>query len=72
MGRNQIINYLKRHPKVLSFFWNASGVVLKCMSPLFPVSKTIVFSSFGGRKFDDSPRALYEAICSDPFFQIGH
>lgn len=68
MGRNQIINYLKRHPKVLSFFWNASGVILKCMSPLFPVSKTIVFSSFGGRKFDDSPRALYEAICSDPFF----
>ena len=69
MNRNQIISYLKRHPKVLSLFWNVSSVILKCASPIIPVRKSIVFSSFGGRKYDDSPRALYEAICADPFFQ---
>ena len=30
---------------------------------------TILFVSFGGRKFDDSPRAIYEAMINDPAFK---
>ncbi|MGM9554467.1 MAG: CDP-glycerol glycerophosphotransferase family protein [Faecousia sp.] len=32
---------------------------------LFPIrKKTMLFSSFGGRNFDDSPRAIYDEICN--------
>ena len=31
--------------------------------------KTIVFSSFGGRKYDDSPRCIYEAMMNDKRFR---
>nr|WP_300692504.1 CDP-glycerol glycerophosphotransferase family protein [uncultured Oscillibacter sp.] len=30
--------------------------------------KTMLFSSFGGRKFDDSPKAVYDEICRRPEF----
>lgn len=33
-----------------------------------PNNKMIVFSSFGGRKYDDSPKAIYEAMIRDPRF----
>lgn len=31
--------------------------------------RLILFSSFGGKKYDDSPKELYEAICTDERFQ---
>ncbi|MDD6643461.1 MAG: CDP-glycerol glycerophosphotransferase family protein [Firmicutes bacterium] len=32
---------------------------------LFPIrKKTMLFASFGGRNFDDSPRAIYDEICN--------
>ena len=31
--------------------------------------RRMLFVSFGGRQYSDSPRALYEAMRSDPFFQ---
>lgn len=34
-----------------------------------PDDKLILFSSFGGRKFDDSPRAIYEAMLRDARFK---
>ena len=33
-----------------------------------PDDKLILFSSFGGRKFDDSPRAIYESMLNDKRF----
>ena len=35
---------------------------------LKPNSKLIVFNSFGGRKYDDSPRAIYLKMIEDPRF----
>ena len=43
--------------KVLKFFLKAD-------------EKLIVFSSFGGRKYDDSPKAIYEAMLKDPRFEV--
>ena len=31
--------------------------------------RLILFTSFGGKKYDDSPKVLYEAICKDERFQ---
>ncbi len=33
-----------------------------------PKKKKIIFTSFSGRKFDDSPKALYDEICQNEFF----
>ncbi len=30
--------------------------------------RLILFNSFGGKSFNDSPRAIYEAMCRDPRF----
>lgn len=45
-----------------SFILNIAGMMLK-IEP-----HRILFNSFGGKKFDDSPRALYEAMIKDPRF----
>ena len=33
-----------------------------------PKKKSMIFVSLGGRNFDDSPKALYDSIINDPFF----
>ena len=61
--RNRIINILKSHPIILGAFWNCMRLLLRLISILIPVQeKRVVFASFGGRKFDDSPRAIYEEM----------
>lgn len=68
--RVKIIDFLKNHPGLLKSFWNLMGVLLKVYSAFVPINdKQIMFASFGGRKFDDSPKALYERICSMPEFK---
>ena len=61
--RLRMINYLKSHATLLRFGFR----ILRCIlliTYLFPIrKKQIIFASFGGRKFDDSPRAIYDEIC---------
>lgn len=67
--RERLINYLKKHPVILDLFWKTLSLLLKLWSIFLPLDdKCIIFTSFGGRKFDDSPRAIYEEICSRPEF----
>ena len=61
--RLRFINFLKRHVGLLGFCRAAMRVMMK-ITYLFPIrKKTMLFSSFGGRNFDDSPRAIYDEIC---------
>ncbi len=61
--RSEIIKYLKNHPKVLEIFWKIMGNVFSFMALFVPKNeKLIIFCSFGGRSYSDSPRALYENI----------
>lgn len=67
--RKNIIVFLKKHPMILNFFWKFLGIILKVWSVFVPIKeKTVLFASFGGRKFDDSPRALYEEMLKRPEF----
>lgn len=62
--RDFIINFIKTHPRIAVFLWGTMRVFMKFISLFIPVNqKSIIFSSFGGRKFDDSPKALYDRIC---------
>lgn len=62
--RIKIINYLKVHPEIVYLFYKFMKFLLSIWGLFLPIKqKTILFCSFGGRKFDDSPRALYDEIC---------
>ena len=58
-----IINYLKQHPNVLRIFWRITGYVLGFIAKIVRIKqKNILFTSYGGRKFDDSPKAIFDEI----------
>lgn len=62
--RLRFINFLKRHVGLLSFCRAVMRGIMK-ITYLFPIRKrTMLFASFGGRNFDDSPRAIYDEICN--------
>lgn len=61
--RLRLINFLKRHASLLIVGRAVIRFLLR-ITYLLPIhKKTMLFSSFGGRNFDDSPRAIYEEIC---------
>lgn len=63
--RERIISFLKMHPIIMGIIWGMSRCVLRTWGWFVPIqSKTMIFSSFGGRGFNDSPKALYDEICS--------
>lgn len=62
--RNWLIMFLKTHPKLTLMSYSLMRYVMKFWSLFVPVQeKTILFNSFGGRGFNDSPKALYDEIC---------
>ncbi len=67
--RLRLINFLKRHASLLIVGRAVTRFFLR-ITYLFPIQKkTMLFSSFGGRNFDDSPRAIYEEICRRKEFE---
>lgn len=67
--RLRIINFLKMHPFFVNLAWDCARLVLTVWSWFLPIKeKTMIFSSFGGRKFDDSPKAIYDEVCKRPEF----
>lgn len=63
--RNIIISFVKSHPTFANILWGGMRFVLKVFGAFIKVDKkSIIFSSLGGRNFDDSPKALYDNICS--------
>lgn len=63
--RARVIRYLKTHPQTVRCFWDVGRVCLQLWGAVVPTqAKTMMFCSFGGRKFDDSPKAIYEEVCS--------
>lgn len=69
MNKLVFINKVK-YNKTIYTLYNCIGS--KCISLLKFFFKTdeklIIFASFGGRRFDDSPRAIYEALLDDNRF----
>ena len=63
--REFVISFIKEHPAVANMLWCGMRFCLKLFGLFIRVNQqSIIFSSFGGRKFDDSPRALYDRICT--------
>lgn len=62
--RDRIISFFKENPKIILFIYSVARYLMRLWSIVVPVQKkTIIFNSFGGRRFDDSPKAIYDEIC---------
>ena len=68
--KKRIINFIKYNRFFLALYKFFGNLFIKVFSLFIRVDdKKILFVSFGGRKFDDSPKALYEKIKNDKFFE---
>lgn len=64
------IKYLIKYSHVLyNLYFYICSIFLKTLGCFVKTdSKMILFNSFGGRKYDDSPRAIFEKMISDERF----
>ena len=67
--REKLIIYLKTHPFIIRIIWSLARGVLAMLVNVSKQQKTILFCSFGGRNFNDSPKAIYDEICSRDEFE---
>ena len=68
--KKRLINFIKYNRFFLAIYKFFGNLFIKVFSLFIRIdSKKILFVSFGGRKFDDSPKALYEQIKKDKFFE---
>lgn len=62
-----VVKYNKTFLKAYRLLGNILIATLKMFTKVD--NKKILFMSFGGQKYDDSPRALYESMKQDEFFK---
>ena len=65
---------IKRILKSNSFIMNTAYIIarigLDIIGSFIPVEqKSMIFVSFSGRRFDDSPKAIYEEVCRRDYFK---
>ena len=61
---SKFIALMKKNPCILRFCWFVAKQILQVVYLIIPKhKKQILFASFGGRSFNDSPKAIYDEIC---------
>lgn len=66
----EILNKVKYSKHLLNVYYYVGSFCIKIIRPFIRVNgKQIIFVSFGGRKYDDSPKAIYEKMLADPEFK---
>ncbi len=60
-----IINFIKHNHIIANIIWFLASYFLKLLSFFTKINKkNMLFVSLSGRKFDDSPKAIYDEVCS--------
>ena len=68
--KTALINKIKYSKTLYSVYYSVMNTVINSVKLLFKTDdKLILFNSFAGRKFDDSPYALFEAMKKDERFK---
>ena len=66
-----LINKVKYSPRIYNaYFYIGTGLLRLLRFFIRQDNRLILFSSFGGRKFDDSPRAIYNMMLRDKRFGL--
>lgn len=69
MSSVSLINRVKYSKVLFRIYFHVGTFIVKMLKFFLKTDyKLIVFSSFGGRKFDDSPKAIYEEMLNDHRF----
>lgn len=67
--KRDLINLVKYSKVLYGLYYYCGSFAVKLMGLFVKMDKKkILFSSFGGRKYDDSPRCIFEKMRSDPRF----
>lgn len=67
--KRSFINKVKYSKRLYNLYYYCGSFAVKLLSLFIKRDdKKIVFSSFGGRKYDDSPRCIFETMINDPRF----
>lgn len=63
--------YLIKHNRLIQWLYRViMSAVFKTIGVFVPLdNKLVLFSSYGGRQYSDSPKVLYEAMCKDVRFR---
>lgn len=65
----KLINRVKYNPIIYRIYYYIGNLLIRILSCFIKLDKKlIVFVSFGGRKYDDSPRCIYEKMIEDKRF----
>lgn len=67
--REKIIIFFKTHPSIIRTIWSVARAILTFVVRVSKKHNTVLFCSFGGRNFNDSPKAVYDEICSREEFK---
>ena len=68
--KTELINKIKYSKTLYTVYYNIMNIVINSMKLFVETDdKLILFNSFAGRKFDDSPFALFEAMKKDERFK---
>ena len=66
----KIANLLKYNKFLYSIYYKIFGSLINIISVFVKTDKELIlFNSFAGRKFDDSPKAIFEAMKKDERFR---
>lgn len=69
MDKRSLINLVKYNRHLYNLYFQIGSFAVKLVGKFVrKKNNLIVFSSFGGRKYDDSPRCIYEAMLNDSRF----
>lgn len=71
--KRKIVNFLKYNKVAYTAYYYIMSVAINFLK-LFvkPDDKLVLFNSFAGRKYDDSPKAVFEAMKNDSRFSSYH
>lgn len=69
MNKSRLIDAVKRNKFVYNLYYHCVTTAINILKLFVRTdSKLILFVSYGGRYFNDSPKCIYEEMCSDPRF----
>lgn len=70
MNKLAIINYVKYNRFIYNVYFIVGSAAIRLLGNFITRKRNrIIFSSFGGRKYDDSPRCIYEVMQKDSRFK---
>lgn len=71
--KNYLINIIKEYPIIRNIYNFLGNTLFRFISIFIKTDENLIlFNSFGGKKYDDSPRELYEYMKKDPRFSEYH